>query len=429
MAFDTDCNLLHKVIYEVYVRNHSRDSNFDGLRKDLPRIKSLGTDIIWLMPVYTIGRICQKKEPGCPYSIQDYRKINPEYGTLEDFNNLAAAIHHHGMKLMMDIVFNHTSHDSWLHANHPQWFYRATGGQTAGKIADWSDVIDLDYNHPQLWDYLIDTLKYWVDQGSDGFRCDVASLIPVQFWLRARYELQKYKPALIWLAESSDPGFISSMRQQGFTSHSDCELYQAFDITYDYDVYGTFQAYLQGQSALEEYLTLKRRQENTFPANYVKLRFLENHDQPRIRSMIHDERAIQQWTAFIFFEKGTTLLYGGQETLDLKAPSLFERDLVDWESLSPYFSNFLTTLSAIKKEPIFSHGYYQIHKTPQSGIVWASYQSKTQILHGIFNVEGKCGFLKMDAGDGIYQNLIDGENIRIQDGMLELQNTPMIFYG
>lgn len=428
MARDTNQELLNKVIYEVYVRNHSKDGNFIGLQKDLARIKSLGVDIIWLMPIHPIGQFQRKNGLGCPYSIQDYRKINPEYGTLEDFRNLVTSIHDHGMKIIIDIVFNHTSHDSWLLSHHQEWFFRAANGAISGKVEDWTDVVDLDYTHPELWTYQIDTLKFWASQGVDGFRCDVAPLVPIQFWSEARRELQKIKPDLIWIAESCDPSFIASLRRQGFIAHSDCELYQAFDITYDYDVYHTFQAYLQGQAALEQYLTLKRLQESIFPANYIKLRFLENHDQPRARSIIPYEKSLQQWTAFVYFEKGITLLYAGQETLDPKTPSLFERDLVDWSGLNPNISNFLTTLSTLKKEPILSHGFYQIHQTTRSGVILASYEYQQQILYGIFNAEGKNGLLCINCKDGQYQNLINGASVRIQDGLIELQTVPVIFY-
>jgi glycosidase len=429
MAIDTDQELLNKVIYEVYVRNHSNEGDFKGLQKDLARIKRLGVDIIWLMPIHPIGQIQKKNSLGCPYSIQDYRKINPEYGTLEEFINLVTAIHELGLKIIIDIVFNHTSHDSWLLSHHPEWFYHMTNGEIGSKVEDWADVVDLDYTHPDLWDYQIDTLKYWAGQGIDGFRCDVAPLIPIQFWLQARSELRKIKPDLIWIAESCGPSFIADLRRQGFIAHSDCELYQAFDITYDYDDYDVFQAYLQGQAALKEYLNLNRQQETIYPANYIKLRFLENHDQPRIKSMVSDEKSLLQWTAFIYFEKGTTLLYAGQETLDPKTPSLFKRDLVDWSGLSPEFCDVLTKLAALKKTPIFSHGYYQIHHVPESGIILASYQYKQQILYGIFNVEAKCGFLKVDCKDGQYQNLINGESVNIQDSLLELQTVPIIFTG
>ncbi|HBE78089.1 MAG TPA: alpha-amylase [Firmicutes bacterium] len=429
MAFDTSPELRNKIIYEVFIRNHSEAGNFNGLQKDLPRIKNLGVDVIWLMPIHPIGRIQRKHSLGCPYSIQDYREINPEYGTADDFQQLVSNIHELGMEVMIDIVFNHTSHDSWLRGHHPEWFYRAADGKIAGKVEDWTDVIDLDYTHPELWTYQIDTLKFWTKQGVNGFRCDVAPLVPLDFWLKARSELKKINPNLVWLAESSDPDFIEIRRKQGLNNLADSEMYQAFDITYDYDVYHTFRAYLQGKTSLEQYLSLLRRQEVIYPANYLKLRFLENHDQPRIRPLVAFKESLRQWTAFAYFEKGVTLLYAGQENLDSKTPDLFERDSVDWSSPDLEFSNLLTSLARVKKEPLVSRGYYKIHFTPQSGVIFASYQDEHRTLYGIFNVEGKSGYLDVGCKDGEYQNLINGDNIRIQDGLLQLPTSPLIFYG
>ena len=194
MATDTNQKLRNQVIYEVFVRNHSAVGTFQGVQKDLTRIQELGVDIIWLMPIHPIGDLHRKRSLGCPYSIQDYRAINPEYGTLEDFRSLVQSIHRLGLQVMIDVVFNHTSHDSWLASHHPEWFYHNPSGKIAGKVEDWTDVVDLDYSHPELWSYLIETLKFWVAEGVDGFRCDVASLVPVEFWQEARTELKKINP-------------------------------------------------------------------------------------------------------------------------------------------------------------------------------------------------------------------------------------------
>jgi hypothetical protein len=145
--------------------------------------------------------------------------------------------------------------------------------------------------------------------------------------------------------------------------------------------------------------------------------------------MISYQESLQQWTAFAYFEKGLTLLYAGQETGDEKIPSLFERDPVDWSGLNPKFSNFLATLATLKKEPIFRNGNYQVHHTSKAGVILATYQFKQQILYGIFNMEGKTGLLNITCKDGKYLNLVNGKNVGVQDGSLELQTTPVIFYG
>ena len=174
MAEHTDQNLLHQVIYSVFVRNHTKEGTFRALEGDLDRLKGLGADIIWLMPIHPIGSEGRKGTLGSPYAIQDYRGINPEYGTREDFIHLVDAIHARGMKCIIDVVYNHTSPDSVLAHTHPEYFLRDAEGRPTRKVADWWDVVDLDYSNRDLWNYQIDTLKQWAAI-VDGFRCDVAS--------------------------------------------------------------------------------------------------------------------------------------------------------------------------------------------------------------------------------------------------------------
>ncbi len=161
MAKDTKLSLRQAVVYQVYNRNHNESGTFQELIGDLKRIKELGTDILYLLPIHPIGKKDKKGDLGCPYSIQNYREVNPEYGTIEDFKALIEATHEQGMKLMIDVVYNHTSRDSYLLSCHPEWFYKDNNGEFKNRVGDWSDITDLDYtNDPALWDELIDTLKY-----------------------------------------------------------------------------------------------------------------------------------------------------------------------------------------------------------------------------------------------------------------------------
>ena len=191
MAYDPLSHLRNAVIYEIYVRNHSDEGTFSGVTRDLDRIRSMGVDIIWLMPIHPIGKVSKKGSLGCPYSISDYRSVNPEYGSLNDFKRLIDKTHELGMKLIIDVVYNHTSHDSILVKEHPEFFQHNPSGQPITTVPEWSDVIDLKHPDPELTTYLIDSLKYWASMGVDGFRCDVASLVPVEFWQKARRELQE----------------------------------------------------------------------------------------------------------------------------------------------------------------------------------------------------------------------------------------------
>ena len=153
MAANTDPRLQNQVIYSIYVRNHTSEGTFRAVIPDLDRIRALGTDIIWLMPIHPIGVEGKKGTLGCPYANRDYRAVNPAYGTMEDFEALVREIHAHGMKCMIDVVYNHTSPDSVLYREHPEYFYRGPDGKPGNKLGDWADVIDLDYSNRGLWQY------------------------------------------------------------------------------------------------------------------------------------------------------------------------------------------------------------------------------------------------------------------------------------
>ena len=229
MASNTKAELQNQVIYSVYLRNHSREGSFRALIPDLDRIKALGTDIIWLMPIHPIGVKGKKGSLGCPYANRDYRSVNPEYGSMEDFKSLVEEIHRRDMKCIIDVVYNHTSPDSLLYEQHPDWFYRRSDGSPGNRVGDWTDVIDLDYGNRELWDYQIESLCFWAGI-VDGFRCDVASFVPLDFWLEAREAVEKVRPGCIWLAESVHLSFGSWARSSGLCCTRDSELFAAFDM-------------------------------------------------------------------------------------------------------------------------------------------------------------------------------------------------------
>lgn len=431
MAKSTDKFYRNLVMYSVFVRNYSEEGTFDAVRRDLTRIRNLGTDIVWLLPIHPIGKVGRKGTLGSPYAIQDYRKINPEYGTMKDFRTLVDAIHAQGMKCIIDVVYNHTSPDSWLCRNHPEWFYHRTDGSFGNKIGAWADVVDLDYTQPGLWDYQIDTLKQWA-QIVDGFRCDVAPLIPLDFWLRAREEVEEVRPGCFWLSESVEPAFIAENRARGFVGLSDSEILQAFDACYDYDIFSYFTGYLEGRNSLKEYAARINQQETIYPDNYVKLRYLENHDNARAKFIIPDENMLMNWTAFLYFQKGMTLLYAGEEKEAEHLPSLFEKDAVRWEMGSD-LSGFLSRLYAIKKHPLMADGSYQVRAFPRDILV-AVYRSGRNRLVGIFSVQGKSSVLRLEIPDGNYRNLdgnyrnlIDGTPFEIYGGKVVCKGKPMIF--
>lgn len=424
MARSTSLSYRNQVMYSVYVRNYSEEGTFEAVRRDLQRIKALGVDIIWLMPIHPCGVKNRKGTLGSPYAISDYRAVNPEFGTLEDLKALVADIHSLGMKCIIDVVYNHTAPDSVLAQTHPEWFYHKADGSFGNRIGDWYDVIDLDYANKGLWDYQIETLKYWASL-VDGFRCDVAPLVPLDFWLRAREEVEPVRPGCIWLSESIEPGFITYTRSIGLTSLSDSEIYQAFDICYDYDIFHYFLSYLKGEISLSRYAEAVNGQEACYPENYVKLRYLENHDNNRARQLIPGEKALRNHTALQYFQKGMMLLHAGQEVGATHTPGLFDKDTVNWQTGFD-LSGLLQRLYEIKKHPLMTDGGYRLQAYAHD-IALAQYEKGGKRLVGVFSLRGEQGLLSVELPDGQYKNLLNGETVEIRAGHLGCSGEPVIF--
>lgn len=437
----TDIGLRAQVMYSVFVRNHTQEGTFAALEKDLDRIRELGTDIVWLMPIHPIGEKQRKGKDGSPYAIKDYRAINPEYGTMEDFKHLVNSIHEKGMKCIIDVVYNHTSPDSWLVEHHPEFFYEKPEGGRGNKVGDWYDVVDLDYHNRELWDYQIETLRMWAEI-VDGFRCDVAPLVPLAFWLAAREAVEEVRPGCIWLSESVEPGFIMELRNRGFTALSDSEIYQAFDIAYDYDIEDIKKAYQKGSLPLQAYVEALKRQEWTYPADYVKLHYLENHDQDRAYERVPNEANLRNWTAFLYCQKGMTLLYGGQEKVSGHRPDLFNTDRVEWNT-GRDMTALLQRLYSIKKKRILQEGVYGLEAVKDSNTVVVSYQNSHQNsgqdsaqdvageksgLLGIFSLDSRPAVVDAPAWlpDGSYRNLLDDREVIVRYGCLRTEGEPVI---
>lgn len=426
MAIDTDPRLRHQLIYSVYVRSHSASGDFAGVARDLDRIRDLGVDVIWLMPIYPCGQELMKGSVGSPYAIADYRGINPEYGTMADFVDLVEQIHQRGMRCMLDIVFNHTSPDARLFNEHPEYYVRGPNGEFRSRIPDWEDVYDLDFGQPGVWEYHLETMRHWA-QYVDGFRCDVAPLLPLEFWRRARAEIARLKPGFLWLAETVEPDWIRLNRSRGVACHSDGEMYDAFDVTYDYDVINALRDYAEGKGTLGRYVELLNLQDAWYPGNYVKLRFLENHDRPRIRSYLAEQPELLNWTAFLYFQKGATLLYAGQEMQEQLKPSLFEIEKVVWDP-SLDITDWLRRLRRIKQDPLVSAGDYQLTVAPGADTVVASYRDRTGALIGIFPFRCESGAVPVPGvTDGEYRDLIGDGPVRVVDGQVASTGTAIVF--
>lgn len=419
-------SLNNQTIYQVFVRQFSPTHDFNGVAKQLDRIKSLGADILYLLPFYPIGKKNRKGSVGSPYSIYDYTKIDPANGTLEDFKNLLRLAHEKGLKVIIDMVLNHTSRDSVLLQQHDEWFYHVDG-KPANKVGDWSDVCDLDYSHKELCDKITDILCYWVKLGVDGFRMDVCSLVPAHFWAQAVSELHKINPNLIMLGESIATGFVRAIRRVGCNAMSDGEAFNYFDILYCYDIQDTQGAFFQKNGGtLSAWLNSVLDQEGRYPSDFVKARYLDNHDLPRIAKDWQGDKLKMLW-ALNFYLKGAAFVYAGDETSFDKQNSLFEYDEVEWsfgdkqKDISEYISN----LAAVKKHDIYSQGFFDINMQGEQTAV-CRYESGAEMSVGIFNFADKGVEVKLPIPDGTYENLVNHKKVVIKGGMLTVGNEAVI---
>jgi glycosidase len=305
------------IIYEVYLRSFSREGTFAGLEKRLPELKSLGVTVLWLMPIHPVGEKNRKGSLGSPYAVRDYYGINPEFGTLPDFKRLLAAVHKNGMRLIIDLVANHTSWDSKLIVEHPGWFTKDAHGSIVPPNADWTDVADLDYSHPELRRYMIEMMLYWVrDIGIDGFRCDVAEMVPTDFWNEARARLNKIKPVMM-LSEGSIP------------EHH----LKAFDLTYSWNFYNGLDLVIHQKKPATLFDELLKTESLQFPAGSLRMRFNTNHDKnawdmPAVEK--YGRNGLRLSAILINTLPGVPLIYTGEEVANPKKLGLFEKVDVDW---------------------------------------------------------------------------------------------------
>ncbi len=418
--------LRNQMIYQVFVRNYSEAGTFNALTQDLVRIKELGTDILYLMPIHPIGELNRKGIMGSPYAIKDYYGISPDLGTLDDFNELIIQAHKLNIKVMLDIVFHHTAPDHVWVKEYPH-FYVYKKGKLANKVGDWSDIADFEFDHnPELINKLCDVLLYWTKLGVDGYRFDVASMIPKEFYEIAFPRVKELNPNTIFLAESVDSNFVDYLRYHNHTCLSDAELYQYFDILYDYDNQVNFIGYLRNEKSFSDYIAAHQRQERIYPVNYVKARNVENHDNPRIQAYTQDRMKSLNWLAYVFMSKGIAFLHFGVETVTDHMDYLFEKDPVDWKNIDDEFVSWIKALAKLKKEPIFAQNYGYKLVEHSKEVLHFEYENEQERLVALCNVSSSKGMIQIDCPEGEYHHLITNELIDIRFGQIKLSDYPMI---
>ncbi|CAM3632594.1 alpha-amylase family glycosyl hydrolase [Erysipelothrix urinaevulpis] len=418
---------LTESIYQVFTRNHSAEGTFSKVTKDIPRIAEMGFDYLYLLPFHPNSEKGRKGDLGSPYAISDYYAVDPAYGDLTDLQELVESAHNHGLKVMIDIVINHTGRDHRYTIENPEYYYHNEKGDFINRVEDWYDVYDLNYSNQALRQELIDMLTYWAKFGIDAYRCDVGSLVPVDFWVDAKAAVREVNPDHFWLAESCHGEFIFDLRSRGYEVASDAELYQAFDCLYNYDIHDTLLPTLRQELGLMELKKRYRYQEWSFPSNYLKLNCLENHDQPRIQGVLRDRIANRNWTAFSFFNKGLGFVYAGQEFFSTKQPSLFTKDLIEEMHQEDHQMDFIASLINMKKSGFIErHTRYEMILNEEECLV-SRYETNEEYIYGIFNVKNINTKINIGLDDGLYNDVIIGEAFTVEKGYIDLASEPVIF--
>lgn len=316
----------NEIIYQIFVRNYSKEGTFEAVQNDLPRLKELGVDIIYLTPIHEIGIKNRKGTWGSPYAIKDYYSISKDLGRKEDFVSLINKTHKMGMKIIMDMVFNHTSPDSVTLSLHPEYYFYKNG-KLGNRVGDWSDIIDLDTNREDTQAYLLDILRYWVSLGVDGFRFDVASMICFDFFNKARKALGK---DIIFFAESIDYGFVDYLKSMGYSSTPDKDMFPTFDLLYNFSWFRPFERYLKNELSYKDLKKLIDEDYEYIGDKGLRIICFENHDTERLASYV-DEDKLKEIVLDLVKLKGPLFLYMGQEYGVSHRPNLFEKDPVIWK--------------------------------------------------------------------------------------------------
>ncbi|MBS1796340.1 MAG: alpha-glucosidase C-terminal domain-containing protein [Acidobacteria bacterium] len=307
------------VMYQINTRAFTKEGTFRAAEKHLPRLRELGVDILWVMPINPIGVKNRKGTLGSPYSVKDYYGVNPEFGTLEDFKHFVAEAHRLGFHVILDWVANHTAWDNPLVAEHPDWYDRDWKGDfRPTPWWDWSDIINLNYSHPGLRKYMTDAMKYWVREADiDGYRCDVAGFVPVDFWNNARKELDQIKPVFM-LAEWES---------------RDLHEY-AFDMTYGWTWYEKMEQLAQGKAKdLSGLFVYYSWNESSFPKDAIRMIGTSNHDKNAWEGTDVElfGKALPAAIVLSVVGEGMPMVYNGQEAGNPKRLKFFEKDEIVWK--------------------------------------------------------------------------------------------------
>ena len=318
-------------ICEVNARQYTKEGTLRAFMQHMPRLQSMGIDILWFMPITPISIEKRQGTYGSYYAASSYVDIDSAYGTDEDFKELIKEAHSLGMKVIIDWVANHTGYDHQWTARYPDWYRKDAEGNFTG-LYGWIDVIDLNYTIPEMREEMIRSMKHWISEYDiDGFRCDMARTVPLEFWIEARGECDALKP-LFWLAE--------------------CEImdyHEAFDVTYGWEVLRAIDKFMKEEMTLAEILPLLTVY-SRYPIGSRKLLFTSNHDENSDHGTEYEKygKAAEAMAVFSCTWPGIPLIYSGQEKPNKKRLAFFEKDFIEWDG-EIKLHEFYKTLLAFRK--------------------------------------------------------------------------------
>ena len=401
---------LNANIYEVNIRQYTPQGTFKAFQQHLARLQKMGVNILWLMPINPIGKKNRKGSLGSYYAVQNYEAVNPNFGTLDDLKSLVKEAHQRGMHVILDWVANHTSWDNVWVKEHPDWYKKDKSGNFVSPY-DWTDVISLNYNNKDLRKTMINAMIYWVkNAGIDGFRCDVAGLVPVDFWNKARTTLDNIKPVFM-LAEDEDSVAL---------------VKYAFDMNYTWKMLHLMNDIAKGKKKAADIWTYLKWNDETFSPDVYRMYFTSNHDENSWNGSALERLgdAFKVFTVFDYTIPGMPLTYNGQEAGNDKRLRFFEKDTINWDKL-PY-APFYTKLNHLKKEnPVLENGKAGGKLIPLSkGIndnIFAFYREKEgKQLVVILNLSDKPQefTLNNEHIKGKYHNIFDNHDIDIHNNWI-----------
>ncbi len=321
-------------IYQVNLRQFTPEGTLRAAEAHFPRLSALGVDILWLMPIHPIGEQNRKGTLGSPYSVRDYYGVNPEFGTKDDFRHFVDAAHAAGFRVILDWVANHTAWDNPLRTEHPDWYERDYDGDfRPTPWWDWSDIIDLDYSKPAVRAYMSDAMQYWVREfGIDGYRCDVAGFVPVDFWNRVRAELDAIRPVFL-LAEWESRDLHA----------------RAFDMTYAWTWYEAVHDVVSGAGDLAPLFVYYSWNESAWPREAYRMTYVSNHDVNAWEATQFEAFGDGLEAAIVLsaLGEGFPLIYNGQEAGNTRRLAFFEKDPIEWRAHP--IGELYTRLFALRK--------------------------------------------------------------------------------